>query len=301
MSTEVRFPSKMTVESPKTDALIDAQIAAFSALSRNLETGFSNLLLGMKTLERMPDLLLRFQAQIESQLSTIFTHQLEAGILSRHAALLSLRRTATAIEGLLREKTEQLTPDRERIIARYQELLGKVATQCEDRIRELDSHALQLLEDVYPTQVQRYFSRVSTPVVGLIADHQGKAAAERRAILQRALVEAREQLASLRNLAQEHERTVAACSSASSHAAGWYAFDALALTVARGDTPGTGDSSEPLVLAGFPATSPPSFRELVRALPGGCRAPVELSERDIAAIRDVLRARGRSDIADALA
>lgn len=299
MSNEIRFPSKMEVESPKTDALIDAQIKAFSALSKNLETGFSNLLGGMKTLERMPDLMVKFQTQVGEQLATMFTHQIEASMFARHATLLSISRTAKALDGLLQEKTQQLTPDRERIIERYRELLGKVAKQCEERIRELDAHALSLIEDVYPTHVQQLFSFVSTPSIGLMSDHHRRVAEQRRDALASALSSVRERLVALRTLARVGASTLEQSSRSATLEQGWFEIPALRVSGKLLGKTEPVRSSEAQILVDRRIESGPLAARVKRA-PAPFVTRVLLQDDDKHAIRSALRRRGRGDLADAL-
>lgn len=294
MSTEIRFPKKMEVESPKTDKLIDAQIAAFNALSRNLQDGFTSLLAGMKTLEKMPDMLQSMQRQIGGQLSTMFAHQTEAAIVERHASLLAMRRTAEALRALAEEKGRQLGPDRERIQGRYLQMLAKVAAQCEERIRALDTHALELLSSTFPRHVERCYSAISTPTIGLIAAHHAEVDNQRRASLREAVQAVREVVASLDRLSRTVDDALRGARAPSDLPAGWYALRGMQVIVHRRGEPATAKWS---VLCesrdrASQAVATMAVRDAARR-----DSAVTLAEADVQRLRDKLRARGRSDLA----
>jgi hypothetical protein len=181
----------------------------------------------LESLTQLPQMIASLQHTVASQFQQLFAHEVEVAAGSRLASMQAAERKRDAARGALAERQARLSEDRERLSRRYGELLTQIAADCEFRVRQLDSHAFDIVEQAYPRQVQRRFELDSTPAVKLLAEHADESAAartlclgEKLAALEGALENARAELA-------DFQTEVRQLATPDSPAVGWYRLPCL--------------------------------------------------------------------------
>ena len=175
----VQLPNKIEVDAPQTDKRIDAQIQAFTSLSKMLQKAFTEIAEALQTLRVLPNLVQGFQKQVNKEFQNLFRHQLEGQVHARNATRSARETKRDAMVGIREEKVKELPADRERIGKRYAVTLEQAAAQCDKQIRSLDSHAFRITEEVFPQQIQERFSYDSVGAFEFLAAHADESAAMR--------------------------------------------------------------------------------------------------------------------------
>lgn len=258
----VQFPDKMVVESPKTDNAISALRTAFEALSRMLETSTKEIARSLTALSVLPDMMTQMKAHVTEQFTTLFRHQLEAQVLQRYANAEVARKKLEAAGRSEQDKVGQLEPDVQRISARYDKLLKAVASDCATRIRQLDSHAFDILDTIYPKQVQDRFSVESEPALTMVADHASQTALDRMEKLEGSLQKASSAVQLLLKQRSEFYRSLESHGTPARLESGPYHIPLLVVEVRDRET---GATQRHILLAGreSPAEVPAELRDLL--------------------------------------
>ncbi len=180
---EVRIPDRMTVDAPRTDALIDSLVEAFGALSKMLQASLVEIAATLQTLKGIPDQLGSFQTVVQQQLGLQIRVQLEAQVQMRLAAILSAGKQQAALIALKAEVAAALPRDVDRITSRATRRIAEAAEETARSIRLLDSHVLDILEQIYPRQIQERFSIDSAAAFEMLAAHASHAMTARAAAI----------------------------------------------------------------------------------------------------------------------
>jgi len=175
------FPERMTVDSPKTDQQLDALKISFENLYGLLQDNFNILIRQSKALDEMPALFQNLEQVIQNQFEMGFLRQFEVTIMSHQAEILAEQSRIEALQGFLNGKQAQLEESLANLQKRYGELLGQVSDNNQERRHKLDSHAYDLLEQVYPGLIQERFSNISLPSYSYLAAHASECAQARTA------------------------------------------------------------------------------------------------------------------------
>ncbi len=183
----VNFPDKMEVDAPKTDYMIDSLTQAFVSLSKMLQKAFVEILDALQTLKHVPEIVDNFQKEVTNQFTNMFTHQLESQIMSRQASMLSAQKKWEITDSRCKEKTDQLSNDIKRLTERYGQKFETLTDESKRRINDIDSHAFDVVEGIYPKQIQEKFSFDSVPAVELLAAHADDSAVARALCLEEGL------------------------------------------------------------------------------------------------------------------
>lgn len=167
----VKFPSKIEVDAPELDNKIGAMALAFQGLSDHLKRGFGDIGEKLEILSKMPKMLENVQKEMVQQFSNLFEQHIQSLLLARRANVTAIQKKKASMERYASEKRDQLNADNDRVSERYSKLLENVSADCQVQIRQLDSHALDLVEQVYPRQIRDRFSFDSTPAVNALVAH----------------------------------------------------------------------------------------------------------------------------------
>ncbi|MEQ8331415.1 MAG: hypothetical protein RH859_13230 [Longimicrobiales bacterium] len=228
---KVQFPKRMTVDSPETDKRIDSLAQVFKSQSEMLRGSVQKLLETLQVLRELPALVRDFQASVNEQFSNAFTHRMEAEVHSRQASLVAADKRREILEASLEERVARLPEDRGRIVERYGKVLGRVSKETQNRIAKLDKHAFDLLDHVYPKQIQERFSYDSMPTVRFLAAEAESAAAVRAICMEDALSHARVATSQLLDARAESWAALAAETSSQEVEAGAYRIPVLFVEV----------------------------------------------------------------------
>lgn len=187
MSSQSSLPSEITVRNPDMDHKIAALTKAFETLTKLLEKSFTEIAESLRTLRRLPEIVEKIQETVVTQVDRLFQQQMEAQVLARYANLQVARKRLESVNTLEQDKMGQLKSDTARVSERYAKLLEQVARDCESNIRRIDSHAFDIVDRIYPKEVQQKFSFESEPALRLIGEHAGESAVARTVQLDHAL------------------------------------------------------------------------------------------------------------------
>ena len=187
---QFKFPDEVQVRAPETDHAISGLSKAFSSLSNILQESFKDISGSLRTLRQLPELLTGFQQVVVRQFSQLLVSELDNQIFSRHSNLLVAQQKLQSSLQMEKEKLEQLQPDSQLLIERYQQLFETVAEESRSQVNQLDAHAFTILEKIYPKEVQDRFSMDSTEALRCLTHHAGQVAADRAGQLNKSLNEA---------------------------------------------------------------------------------------------------------------
>jgi hypothetical protein len=177
---QVRFPDKIQVTSPKIDALNDAA----QHISTWLHNDLKNIVAPLQVLPALKESLDDLKERLVGQFHDLVGTQFKLLLKAREANLRVAQAKAKLTEEHLEKKKIQVLESGERTAGRYEKLLEQVAREHETYLKQLDSHAYELLSTVYPEEIQARFSFDSVPTWPALAAHAEGSAMTRSACLQ---------------------------------------------------------------------------------------------------------------------
>ncbi len=187
---EVTMPRELTRSMSKMDETLQGLKRSFKELYKILHENGNLLTQQTKVIERLPVMVETFQEAVQQQFEIAVLRQLESLVLQQQATLLADEQRVRALQEFLDQKSSDLEKQQSRIRERYQELLGQIAQDNRERRRRLDSHAYELLEEVYTKQIEGTFSRRSLPTFEYLSAHATECAVHRSRVLLEGLQEA---------------------------------------------------------------------------------------------------------------
>lgn len=119
----------------------------------------------------IPDLIKELKQTIVKQFTNLFTGQIEADVITRQANIKVLSKKIESTDRHMKHREENLNKTVERIEERYTVLTNQLNQEHESFLRKLDSHAFDIIEKIYPAQVQNRFSFDSLPGIGFLTEH----------------------------------------------------------------------------------------------------------------------------------
>jgi hypothetical protein len=221
---KIDFPSEMKVSSPKTDEAIEALKAVFESFSHQLQHTTGGMLTSLEALSHLPRMIEGVESTVVTQFKELFSHEVRVAAASRLAAMRAAERKRAAALRSRAERESRVGEERELLSARYEKLLGQVSADCESRVRQMDSHAFDIVEQAYPKQVQQRFELDSTPAVRLLAEHAEESAAARTVCLGEKLEPLAAAIRAARSDLAEFEATAELLSSPDGPAVGWHSL-----------------------------------------------------------------------------
>ncbi len=155
----------------KMDHTIHALQISFENLYRILHEKLEKISGQLVTIEKVPGMLKQLQETMVGQFELAFLRAFEAQIVSQMSGVLANENRIKALGTFLNEKHAQLETNCQRVAGRYDQLLDKLAENNKERRKKLDSHAYELLERIYPHQVQPAFDQVVQPFYSFLSAH----------------------------------------------------------------------------------------------------------------------------------
>jgi len=163
----VKFPDKMRVTSPEIDSILKAS----ERISNWLHEDLKNIIEPLVVLQYVPDLIKEVNETVVVQFTNLVQSQVESDVINRQANIRVLNKKIISSEKHIEQKEENLDKTVERINTRYSDLAEQVNKEHEVFLKKLDSHAYDIIEKIYPHQVQERFSYDSLPGANFLADH----------------------------------------------------------------------------------------------------------------------------------
>jgi len=143
----------------------------------------------------IPDLIRELKQTIVKQFTNLFTGQVEADVITRQATIKVLNRKIESTDRHIKHKEENLQKTVERIEERYTILTDQLNREHEAFLRKLDSPAYDIVEKIYPAQVQNRFSGDSLPGIEFLAEHAKVSVTDRSLCLDEGLNDAQREVA----------------------------------------------------------------------------------------------------------
>lgn len=164
---KVQFPKQMKVHSPE----IDSIKANSNRISNWLHNDLKNIIEPLTVVRFIPDLIKELKQTIVNQFTNLLLGQVEADVINRQANIKVLNKKIDSTQIHIAQKEEGLNKTIDRLTDRYSTLSDQLNTEHETFLRKLDSHAYDIIEKVYPQQVQEKFSYDSVPGISFLSDH----------------------------------------------------------------------------------------------------------------------------------
>lgn len=181
----VNFPSTMNVTSPA----IDAMAKSTQVISEIVSHNFKEVLKPLQVLHELEQILTGFRTDVANQFGMLVSSQIEAMAVSHQATIKSSEQKAMLVEDHIANKKKQFDDARKRISERYDKILVRLAEQHESFLRQLDSHAYEIVDAIYPAQVQAKFSFASIPAQNYLVAHALESGLARSACLKQGFAE----------------------------------------------------------------------------------------------------------------
>lgn len=176
---KINFPDKMEVESKDIASIRETA----KHISNWLHNDLRNIVAPLQVLPRIPDMLGEFQKKMVEQFSELFKNQIETLVVARQANIKVLEKKISLIKDYILKKENQLKEAKDKIIERYNGLRGKLVKQHERYLNNLDDHAYNIVEKIYPEEILDKFSYVSAPTQNYIIAHTQEAAIVRQSLI----------------------------------------------------------------------------------------------------------------------
>lgn len=171
----VKFPSEMKVNSPEIDTINKTT----QRISNWLHNDFREIIKPLQVLPKIPEILSDFKEKITEQFSMLFTNMIDTQIVSRHANIIVTEKKVSLVEEHVDKKEHQFIDAKKRITERFQDLSNKLVEMHSKFLKQLDSHAYDIPEKIYPNQIQEKFSYASNSTKNYIIAHAQESALTR--------------------------------------------------------------------------------------------------------------------------
>jgi len=183
---EVRFPKQIEVHSPE----IDSIRVTSSKISNWLHNDLKNIIEPLTVVRFIPDLIKELKLTIVNQFTNLLMGQVEADVINRQANIKVLNKKIDSTQAHIIQKEESLNKTIDRVTNRYSNLSDQLNTEHETFLRKLDSHAYDIIEQVYPQQIQDKFSYDSIPGINFLSDHAMVSVSDRNICFEQGLNDA---------------------------------------------------------------------------------------------------------------
>lgn len=175
---------------------IEALKKVANKLSDWLHEDLKGIIKLLGTVPKIPDILRDFKEVMVKQFTSLFKNQMEAIVISRQANIRVAKKKIELLNDQIEKRTQQLSNAQSRIKERYQNLSIKLISQHQSFLRQLDSHAFEITERIYPEVVQKSFSYKSIPTSNYIIAHAQESAIVRFNILRERFLKAQKEIGS---------------------------------------------------------------------------------------------------------
>ena len=176
---KIDFPDKVRVTSPEIDSISKVS----ERISNWLHNDLRNIIEPLTVLKFVPDLIKEVRETIVTQFTNLMTGQVETEVINRQATIKVLNRKIVSVQKHVGQKEENMDKTVGRINNRYNLLSDDLNREHETFLKKLDSHAYEIIEKVYPHQVQERFSYDALPCTNFLTEHAMVSVTDRNACL----------------------------------------------------------------------------------------------------------------------
>jgi len=180
----------MKVESPE----IDSIQATTKRISNWLHHDLKEVVKPLQVLPSIPEDLRDLKERLVEQFRLLFRGEIAAEMKSREANIRVAKQKSSITEQHIENKRSRLVDEVDRVQSQAQKRLERVARDHQVDLRNLDSHAYKIVDEIYPKQIQLKFSEASTPFWGAVAEHASESVVSRTACLDEGFEAAKESI-----------------------------------------------------------------------------------------------------------
>ncbi len=164
---KVEFPSKMRVNSPEIDSINKTT----NRISNWLHNDLKAIIEPLTVVRFIPDMITDFKKTVVTQFTNLLMGQIEGDVINRQANIKVLNKKIESTKNHINQKEKNLDKTNIRVTNRYTNLAEQLNTEHEIFLRKLDSHAYEIIDKVYPNQIQDKFSYDSLPSIDFLSEH----------------------------------------------------------------------------------------------------------------------------------
>jgi hypothetical protein len=175
----------ITVQSPQ----IDAIKVSTEHISHWLHKDFKEIVKPLQNLEALPALFSSLESRLVEQFRHSLSGQIAVSMKTTEANIRVAEQRGSVVQNEIKQKENDFVHDNENTTKRHNERIESLNQHHETFIHELDSHAFDITEKIYPDQVQSKFSFISQPFWQELAKHINKLAYARSSALLESLKE----------------------------------------------------------------------------------------------------------------
>ncbi len=201
---KVSFPKEMRVESPE----IDAIKANTNHISNWLHNDFREIIKPLQVLPSIPGVLDDMKSRLVEQFQIHFSGQVAVQMKAREANIRVAQQKALLVEQHIEKRYNQLKEMDETIREKYASHAVRTEQEHSSYLRHLDSHSYEIVEEIYPKQIQEKFSYASGQFWGEIARHTAESTVARSVCLQEGYNDARENIEAFLELRNNFYKTI---------------------------------------------------------------------------------------------
>jgi hypothetical protein len=180
---KVEFPEKIRVTSTEIDSIAKTSERIMNILHVDLKA----IIEPLSVLRSVPDLIKEVKENVVSQFTNLLTGQVESDVINRQANIKVLNKKIVSTQKHIEQKEENLDKTIDRVNARYNNLGEQLNKEHETFLHKLDSHAYDIIDKIYPTQIQDRFSFDSLPSTNFLTDHAWVSVADRNSCLEKGM------------------------------------------------------------------------------------------------------------------
>lgn len=183
---KVDFPDKINVTSPELDGLKESTRSISNVLSEHLIA----IARSIQSLTELPDLIKKLRITVTENFGNLFKAGIEADVMNRQAAIKVIESKTGFVQTHIEKKKKHAVEAIGFIKSDYEKYFEAIAKEQDMFLQKLDSHAYELVEKVYPKQIQAKFSLQSLPCLDFMAEHISDSAILRTNVINTALRDA---------------------------------------------------------------------------------------------------------------
>jgi len=187
---KVEFPSKMRVSSPE----IDSIKITTNRISTWLHNDLKAIIEPLYVLKELPEMIKEFKKTVVTQFTNLLMGQIEGDVINRQANIKVLNKKIESTQIHINQKEINLDKTKVRISKRYTDLAEQLNTEHETFLRKLDSHAYEIIDKVYPNQIQDKFSYDSLPSIDFLSEHAMVSVTDRNICLEQGMNDANKEV-----------------------------------------------------------------------------------------------------------
>ncbi len=187
---KIDFPKSMKIQSPELDALKESTKTIVKILSQHLQ----EIAKGIQSLTKLPDLFTQLKELVANQFNNLFIASVETNIMNRQANVKVLGKKIAFVKEHVAKKERQLEKTNDQIIERFANISKEMTKEHELFLQKLDSHAYEIVDQIYPRQIQERFSYDTQPNIDYLVNHTTESGYVRSKCITDSFIDARKKV-----------------------------------------------------------------------------------------------------------